>query len=354
MRLATRPLASVVAPRPVPVTHRSYRSFMPDSPTSRRPALPGEIALKSVSKETPAPSGDGDTGFLELPVVEPPQGVNARGKRPDWLRVKLPYGEKYKQIVDLVEQNNLHTVCQSARCPNMGECWTAGTATFMILGNVCTRSCGFCAVLTGRPDAGLDWDEPRRVAEAVETMGIKHAVITSVNRDERKDGGAPIFAEVIRRIKALGCTVEVLTPDFKGDRAVCDLVFEAEPDLFNHNVETVPRLYKRVRPQAVYQRSLDVLRWAKEAGLRTKSGIMVGLGETQDEVVALMDDFVANGVDVMTIGQYLQPTKMHLPVEEFVHPDVFRWYKEVGEAKGIEHVESGPLVRSSYHAERHV
>ncbi len=292
--------------------------------------------------------------MLELPVIEAPIAASQRAKRPDWLRVKLPYGDKYKTIVDLVDEHSLHTVCQSARCPNMGECWTAGTATFMILGNVCTRSCGFCAVLTGRPDVGLDYDEPRRVALSVEKMGIKHAVITSVNRDERKDGGAPIFSETIRLIHALGVTVEVLTPDFRGDREACQMVFDARPDVFNHNMETVPRLYRRVRPQAIYRRSLDVLQWAKEAGLRTKSGIMVGLGETKDEVLALMDDFVAIGLDVMTIGQYLQPTKMHLPVEEFVHPDVFRWYKEEGEKRGIGHVESGPLVRSSYHAERHV
>ncbi|GIV62639.1 MAG: lipoyl synthase [Rhodothermaceae bacterium] len=325
---------------------------MADNRTPQRPLRPGEIQLKAVRKEALAPAGDGE--LLELPVIEPPRVQNARGKRPDWLRVKLPYGETYRNLVNIIEEHNLHTVCQSARCPNMGECWTAGTATFMILGNVCTRSCGFCAVLTGRPAPDLDWDEPRRVAEAVRLMGVKHAVITSVNRDERDDGGAPIFAETIRLIHELGATVEVLTPDFRGNREACQMVFDARPEIFNHNVETVPRLYRRVRPQANYQRSLDVLRWAKEAGLKTKSGIMVGLGETDDEVLALMDDFVAIGLDVMTIGQYLQPTKMHLPVEEFVHPDKFRWYKEVGEAKGIGHVESGPLVRSSYHAERHV
>ncbi|MBO6575752.1 MAG: lipoyl synthase [Rhodothermales bacterium] len=297
-----------------------------------------------------------DDAVIELPVVQPAPVLNERGKRPDWLRVKLPYGDKYKQIVDLVDDFNLHTVCQSARCPNMGECWTAGTATFMILGNVCTRSCGFCAVMTGRPDEGLDWDEPRRVAEAVRIMGIQHAVITSVNRDERQDGGAPIFSETIRLIREQvpGCTVEVLIPDFRGIWDALQQVIDARPEIMNHNVETVPRLYKRVRPQAVYQRSLDVLRISKEQGLRTKSGIMVGLGETEEEVLTLMDDFVEVGVDVMTIGQYLQPTRMHLPVEEFIHPDVFRRYKEIGEAKGIEHVESGPLVRSSYHAEQHL
>lgn len=320
------------------------------------PRLPRDVQLKRVKKEPLVASGDGDPGFFELPVVHHPEVENVRGKRPDWLRVKLPYGETYKKVVDIVDSHQLHTVCQSARCPNMGECWTAGTATFMILGNVCTRSCGFCAVKTGRPEAGLDWDEPNRVADAVKQMGLRHAVVTSVNRDEREDGGAPIFAETIHRIRDVqpGCTVEVLIPDFRGIWDALQIVLDARPDILNHNVETVPRLYRRVRPQADYQRSLEVLRRSKEQGLRTKSGIMVGLGETREEVVELMHDFVANGVDVMTIGQYLQPTRMHLPVEEFVHPDVFRWYKEVGEAAGIERVESGPLVRSSYHAERHV
>lgn len=315
------------------------------------PSRPGDLKLRTVA---PDPSGDGDV--MELPVVQPATVANERGQRPDWLRVKLPYGDNYKRIVDLVDDYRLHTVCQSARCPNMGECWTSGTATFMILGNVCTRSCGFCAVLTGRPDDGLDYDEPRRVAEAVRLMDVRHAVITSVNRDEREDGGAPIFAETIRLIReqSPGCTVEVLIPDFRGVRDAMQIVFDQRPDILNHNVETVPRLYRKVRPQAVYERSLDLLRRAKEQGLRTKSGIMVGLGETDDEIVSLMDDFVDYGVDVMTIGQYLQPTRMHLPVDRFVEPATFQWYKEVGEALGIEHVESGPLVRSSYHAERHV
>ena len=328
----------------------------PSNISDKKPLLPGEVQLKQVKNETQVPTGDGDSGFLELPVVENIRPANIRGKRPDWLRVKLPYGETYKNLVNIIETHDLHTVCQSARCPNMGECWTAGTATFMILGNVCTRSCGFCAVQTGRPDAGLDWDEPRRVAEAVKLMGLKHAVVTSVNRDERKDGGAPIFAETINKIREYqpGCTIEVLIPDFRGLWDALQIVIDARPELMNHNVESVPRLYRRVRPQANYERSLEVLRRSKEQGLRTKSGIMVGLGETDEEVLALMDDFVENGVDVMTIGQYLQPTRMHLPVEEFIHPDKFLWYKEVGEAKGIPHVESGPLVRSSYHAERHV
>ncbi|NNF03787.1 MAG: lipoyl synthase [Rhodothermales bacterium] len=294
--------------------------------------------------------------MMELPVIQSGTAPNERGKRPDWLRVKLPYGETYRNLVEIIDTHDLHTVCQSARCPNMGECWTAGTATFMILGNVCTRSCGFCAVKTGRPDEGLDWDEPNRVANAARLMGVKHAVVTSVNRDERKDGGAPIFAETIKRLREEipGCTVEVLIPDFRGLWDALQTVLDARPEILNHNCETVPRLYRRVRPQAIYERSLEVLRRSKDQGLRTKSGIMVGLGETDEEVLDLMADFVEAGVDVMTIGQYLQPTRMHLPVEEFVHPDKFKWYKEVGEAKGIEHVESGPLVRSSYHAERHV
>ena len=326
----------------------------PAPPTPRRP---GEVQLKA-AKPAPdlleAPEGDGFA--LELPVVQKPQVANRPGGRPAWLRAKLPYGETFRGIQKTIEDYDLHTVCSSARCPNMGECWSAGTATFMILGNVCTRGCSFCAVLTGRPEQkDLDWDEPRRVAEAAKLMGLKHVVVTSINRDDRKDGGAPIFAEVIRLVHAQDQTIEVLIPDMKGERSALETVFEARPEVLNHNVETVPRLYRRVRPQADYQRSLDVIQLAKtEYGLRTKSGIMVGLGETKDEVVSLMADFAAHGVDVMTIGQYLQPTKHHLPVEEFVHPDVFAWYKEQGEALGIEHVESGPLVRSSYHAERHV
>jgi lipoic acid synthetase len=326
-----------------------------DRPPGR---LPGQLPLRSL----PAPaSGDGaafDEGMLELPVVEAPVVVNRPGARPEWLRVKLPYGETFRAVQQTIDEHRLHTVCQSARCPNMGECWSAGTATFMVLGNVCTRSCSFCAVHTGRPEnKDLDWDEPRRVADAARLMALRHVVVTSINRDDREDGGAPIFAETIRLVREAipGCTIEVLIPDMRGLRPALETVFTARPDILNHNVETVQRLYRRVRPQADYRRSLEVLRTAKtEHALRVKSGIMVGLGEQREEVLSLMDDFAANGVDVMTIGQYLQPTRMHLPVEEFVHPDVFAWYKEEGEARGIEHVESGPLVRSSYHAERHV
>lgn len=324
-------------------------------PPSTKPARPGEVELRRAPAGTPA---RGDVDLLELPVVDRGAATQERLPRPDWLRVRLPYGETFRQVSDIIDTNRLHTVCQSARCPNMGECWTAGTATFMILGNVCTRSCGFCAVMTGRPQDGLDDDEPRRVAEAVRLMGIRHAVITSVNRDERKDGGAPIFAECIRLIRESvpDCSIEVLTPDFRGitDGAL-DVVLAARPEIFNHNIETVPRLYRRVRPQANYRRSLDVLARAKDAfGLRIKSGIMVGLGETEEEVLEVMRDLAAISLDVMTIGQYLQPTKMHLPVLEYVHPDTFAAYKRQGEALGIGHVESGPLVRSSYHAERHV
>jgi len=308
---------------------------------------PGDIRLSSVDGSTAA-------HMIELPVVDdaPPE----RMKRPEWLRVKLPYGERYRNLVDIIDSHELHTVCQSARCPNMGECWTAGTATFMILGNVCTRSCGFCAVKTGRPDKGLDYDEPARVAHAAKLMGVRHAVVTSVNRDERDDGGAPIFAETIRllREEISGCTVEVLIPDFRGLWDALQIVLDARPEILNHNVETVPRLYRRVRPQADYERSLDVLRISRSQDLRTKSGIMVGLGERDEEVLRLMDDFAALELDVMTIGQYLQPTKHHLPVEEFVRPEKFDWYREQGEARGIGHVESGPLVRSSYHAETHL
>ncbi len=336
---------------------------MPDAPTedaqtSRKESgsRPGEIDLKTAEPDTPGSGGDGDPGMMELPVVDEPDTKNEPGRRPEWLRAKLPYGEEYTKVSDIVEEHDLHTVCQSARCPNMGECWGAGTATFMILGDVCTRSCGFCAVKTGRPPEDLDWDEPRRVGEAVRKMDLNHAVVTSVNRDEREDGGAPIFAETIREIreKQEGCTVEVLIPDFRGNWDALQLVIDAEPEVLNHNVETVPRLYRRVRPQANYDRSLELLRRCKEQGLRTKSGIMVGLGESRDEVLELMDDLVEARVDVMTIGQYLQPTDMHLPIEEFVEPEVFEWYKGAGEEKGIDHVESGPLVRSSYHAERHV
>lgn len=290
----------------------------------------------------------------ELDVL--PSNVNDASRRPDWLRVKLPTGKTFREVADTIRDYKLNTVCAEARCPNMGECWGAGTATFMILGDVCTRSCGFCAIKTGRPVQGLDWDEPNRVANAAKLMNLRHVVITSVNRDERKDGGAPIFADTLKRLREEieGVTIEVLIPDFRGVWEALQIVIDARPEVLNHNLETVPSLYRIVRPQAKYHRSLELLRRCKDQGLRTKTGIMVGLGEKKEEVFQLMDDVVAAGVDVLTIGQYMQPTKMHLPVKEWVHPDVFAEYKRIGEAKGIEHVESGPLVRSSYHAERHL
>lgn len=289
----------------------------------------------------------------ELDVIE---RSSPGQRRPDWLRVKLPSGEKFKEVSETIRKHDLNTVCSEARCPNMGECWGAGTATFMILGDVCTRSCSFCAVKTGRPPADLDWDEPRRVADAAAKMKLKHVVLTSVNRDERDDGGAPIFAachEAIRE-QIEGVTIESLIPDFRGVWDALQIVIDTPPDVLSHNLETVPRLYRTVRPQARYERSLELLRRTKEAGLRSKSGIMVGFGETREEVIELMEDCVENKLDVLTIGQYMQPTKMHHPVVEWIHPDQFAEYKEIGEELGIEHVESGPLVRSSYHAERHV
>lgn len=281
--------------------------------------------------------------------IEPAQ----RQSRPDWLKIKIPSGDEFARLKNLITGQKLHTVCEEARCPNMAECWNAGTATFMILGDVCTRSCGFCNVKTGRP-TWLDKEEPLRVADAIRTMGVKHAVITSVNRDELPDGGAEIFAETIRQARIVNpnITIEVLIPDFQGVKWALDIVLSEKPDILNHNTETVPRLYRRVRMQAKYERSLQVITWSKEAGMNTKSGLMVGLGETPDEVLQVMGDLHSAGCDILTIGQYLQPTKEHLPVERFVHPDEFAMYKQRGFQMGFKHVESGPLVRSSYHAEK--
>ena len=281
--------------------------------------------------------------------VRPPGGP--RERRPDWLKVKVPLGERFTELKHLMTGQRLHTVCEEAHCPNVAECWNAGTATFMILGDVCTRSCGFCAVTTGRPTV-LDLEEPFRVAEAIRAMGVRHAVITSVNRDELPDGGAAVFAETIRQARQVNpsITVEVLIPDFRGVRWALDIVIQARPDILNHNTETVPRLYQKVRPQAKYERSLDVIRWSKEAGMVTKSGLMLGLGESLEEVLAVMEDLRAAGCDILTLGQYLQPTKEHLPVDRYVHPDEFRALKGKGLVMGYRHVESGPLVRSSYHA----
>jgi lipoic acid synthetase len=274
---------------------------------------------------------------------------------PPWFKVRTGLGENYQKLRRLVTDLKLHTVCESARCPNIWECWNVGTATFMILGNLCTRSCGFCAVPFGKPTE-LDLEEPAHVAEAVDAMELTHTVITSVNRDELEDGGAGIFARTIREIRARrpACTVEVLIPDFQGNRAALETVLAARPDILAHNTETVPRLHPLVRPQAKYDRSLQVLRWAKEAGFLTKTGVMLGLGETVDEVRQVMSDLVEIGCDIFTLGQYLQPSAKHLPVARFWTPEEFQQLKEEGEAMGIGHVEAGPLVRSSYHAERQV
>lgn len=292
--------------------------------------------------------------MIELPIVnkapkEPKQ------RKPEWLRVKLPIGQEFKKVRNLVDKYKLHTICQSGSCPNMGECWGAGTATFMILGNTCTRSCSFCAVKTGRPPE-YDEDEPNRVAEAIKLMEVKHAVITSVNRDELKDRGAEIWYQTVKLTKELSpsTTIETLIPDTKANWTALERMISGGQEVVSHNMETVESLYRKVRPQAKYHRSLEQIQRIKAFGKRTKSGIMVGVGETDEQVFKIMDDLVAHGCDVLTIGQYLQPTKMHLAVESFVHPDKFAEYKEVGLKKGFDFVESGPLVRSSYHAERHL
>jgi lipoic acid synthetase len=276
-------------------------------------------------------------------------------KKPNWLRVKLPIGEEYKHVRSLVDTHKLHTICESGNCPNMGECWGAGTATFMILGNICTRSCGFCAVATGRPLA-VDWDEPQRVAEAIYLMKVKHAVITSVDRDEIKDGGSVIWYNTIKAVQALNpsTTLETLIPDFKAEEENIWRIIEAAPNVVSHNIETVERLTRAVRIQAKYWRSMETLRILKRGGMRTKSGIMLGLGEAKEEVIQTMNDLKESNVDVITIGQYLQPTKKHLPVHRFVHPDEFAEFRQIGYEMGFDYVESGPLVRSSYHSEKHV
>jgi lipoic acid synthetase len=275
--------------------------------------------------------------------------------KPSWLRVKLPIGEEYRHVRNLVDTHKLHTICESGNCPNMGECWGAGTATFMILGNICTRSCGFCAVATGRP-LEVDWDEPQRVAEAIHLMKVKHAVITSVDRDELPDGGSIIWYNTIKAVKALNpdTTLETLIPDFKASKENIKRVIDAAPEVVSHNIETTERLTREVRVQAKYWQSMETLKILKEGGMRTKSGIMLGLGESKEEVIQTLKDLHASGVDVITLGQYLQPTPKHLRVQRFVHPDEFAEYREIGYQIGFDYVESGPLVRSSYHSERHV
>ncbi|MEY3593095.1 MAG: hypothetical protein RL041_67 [Bacteroidota bacterium] len=289
--------------------------------------------------------------MIELPIVS----KEKRTPKPSWLKIDLPTGENYTRVKRIVKEHKLHTICEDGRCPNMGECWGEGTATFMILGNVCTRSCSFCAVATGRPGE-YDLNEPMRVAEAVQLMGVKHCVITSVNRDELKDKGATVWAETVKAVKLLNpdTTIETLIPDFKSQWDMLYMVLDAGAEVTSHNMETVERLYRMVRPQAKYARSLEQTKRTSEYGRRTKSGAMLGLGETDDEVKQLMEDLRENGCDVLTLGQYLQPTKMHLDVKEYVHPDKFKHWEELGLSMGFRFVESGPMVRSSYHAEKHV
>jgi lipoic acid synthetase len=310
-----------------------------DIPVLKKPKLESKVKLPTFKKNN----------------RNNPELKTTRGKRPEWLKVKAPGGDSFANIKKMMRSKSLHTVCEEARCPNIGECWGSGTATFMILGDTCTRACSFCAIKTGRPGT-LNWQEPNDVARSVKEMGLKHAVVTSVNRDELKDQGSTLWAKTIEKIREENpeTTIEVLIPDFKGDFECLKRVTDAKPDVLNHNIETVPRLYRTVRPQARYQRSLDVLWEAKQNGMRTKTGIMVGIGETDEEVYELMKDLVKIEVNVFTIGQYLQPSVKHSPVDRFVHPDTFKEYKRIGEEMGIEYVESGPLVRSSYHAERHV
>jgi lipoic acid synthetase len=278
-----------------------------------------------------------------------------RIKKPKWLRVKLPTGENYKKVRALVDQHKLHTICESGSCPNMGECWGEGTATFMILGNICTRSCGFCAVKTGRPE-DVDIFEPGKVAHSVKTMGIKHAVITSVDRDDLKDGGSDIWVQTVKAVRnqSPGTTMETLIPDFAGNWENLQRIIDVAPEIVSHNLETVRRLTKQVRIQAKYDRSLEVLFRLKKGGMRTKSGVMLGLGETEQEVIETMEDLSSIQVDILTLGQYLQPTPKHLPVVDFITPEKFLQYKELGMQMGFRYVESGPLVRSSYHAEKHL
>ncbi len=281
--------------------------------------------------------------------------VTARVPKPKWLRVKLPTGESFRKVRSLVDEHKLHTICESGSCPNMGECWGEGTATFMILGNICTRSCGFCAVATGRPDAA-DPFEPARVAKSIKLMQVKHAVITSVDRDDLADGGSEIWFDTVAAVRRVspGTTMETLIPDFAGKWENLQRIIDAAPEIVSHNLETVRRLTKEVRIQAKYDRSLEVLRRLAQAGMRTKSGVMLGLGESETEVLETMDDLISVGVDILTLGQYLQPTTKHLPVKEFITPEKFAEYKEIGLKKGFRYVESGPLVRSSYHAEKHI
>lgn len=293
---------------------------------------------------------------VELPKRSTAKSLLNRPKKPDWLRVKLPVGKKYTELRGVVDKYKLNTICTSGSCPNMGECWTEGTATFMILGNICTRSCGFCGVQTGRPNM-VDWEEPEKVAQSIKLMNIKHAVITSVDRDDLKDGGSIIWSETVKAIRRTNptTTLETLIPDFQGNKTNIDRVIKVAPEVISHNLETVRRLTRKVRIQAKYDRSLEVLQYIKEQGQRrTKSGIMLGLGETKEEVIETLHNLHKAKVDIVTIGQYLQPSKKHLPVKSFISPKQFEEYKKIGKEIGIRYVESGALVRSSYRAQRHL
>jgi len=288
-------------------------------------------------------------------MSEPILVENTRPRKPDWLKVKLPAGKEYSAVREIVSEHKLHTICQSGNCPNMGECWGAGTATFMILGNICTRSCGFCSVATGRPEA-VDPFEPLRVAKSVKLMGVKHCVVTCVDRDDLEDGGAEMWVQTIRRIRELnpGTTMETLIGDFKGEEKNIQKVLDEKPEVLSHNLETVRRLTRQVRVQAQYDRSLAVLKLAQASGMRVKSGLMLGLGETRDEILQSMSDLLSAGVHILTLGQYLQPTRQHLEVAEYISPETFAEYKRLGLEMGFRYIESGPLVRSSYHAEKHL
>lgn len=296
--------------------------------------------------------------LIELDTITTTEETVQRKRRPEWLKVRIPSGENYERLKQLMRSKALHTVCEEAQCPNIGECWGTGTATFLMMGDICTRSCAFCDIKTGRP-LPLDWQEPQRVAEAVRAMNLRHVVITSVNRDERKDGGAPIFAEVIKKVRELqpGCSIEVLIPDFKGSAEALKIVMDARPEILNHNVETVPRLFKKVQPQDNYQWAMDTLANAKkmDGEVLTKSGMMLGLGEEWDELLAVMQDLADRNVDILTLGQYLQPnSQKHLPIARYYHPDEFDQLRQIGLEMGFRWVESGPLVRSSYRAEQQV
>jgi lipoyl synthase len=308
------------------------------------------------------PENEQSMATLPLPIVPRTVPLSAcapepRGNRPSWLKVRFTQGPNYTELRTLMREQQLHTICEEAMCPNMGECWENRTATFLILGEICTRNCGFCSVTTGRP-TGLDLDEPRRLAEAVERIGLRHIVITSVTRDDLPDGGAGIFAETIRQLRERvpGCGIEVLTPDFQGNWDALKTVMDARPDIFNHNMETVPRLYNRVRPKAIYGQSLELLKRAKDLApdVVSKSGLMVGLGEEREELLDVFADLRASDVDVLTVGQYMRPTMKHLPIERYVPPEEFADLKSVANELGFLHVESGPLVRSSYHAHEQV